>query len=210
MPDSEPTSNNSCSLFSDSDRKFSAQPRRSGRRYGSGVKPALGESVTALKLQLSFLRPPLLLLHIVPGLQAPLLPLLRLSDGSITGAMLRELLKLSLSGCVSSNVRLEPSNLLTVQEKRGREEKVSPPPLPLPTQMMPTGSHRALNFAGRAPPPHPLVFCLMAPRLRFTDGAILVLSAWWGLSSCIQQKKQATNKEINKEISKHFVPSAEI
>lgn len=112
--------------------------------------------MTALKLQLSFLRshpPPLLLLHLVPGLQALLLPLLRLSDGSITGAMLRELLKLSLSGCVSSNVRLEPSNLLTVQEKRGREEKVSPPPLPLPTQMMPTGSHRALNFAGR--PPHP-------------------------------------------------------
>lgn len=116
--------------------------------------------MTALKLQLSFLRshppPPLLLLHLVPGLQALLLPLLRLSDGSITGAMLRELLKLSLSGCVSSNVRLEPSNLLTVQEKRGREEKVSPPPLPLPTQMMPTGSHRALNFAGRPPPPHPI------------------------------------------------------
>lgn len=129
MPDSDPTSNNSCSLFSNSDRKFSTQPRRSGRRYGSGVKPALGESVTALKLQLSFLRshPSPLLLHLVPGLQALLLPLLRLSDGSITGAMLRELLKLSLSGCVSSNVRLEPSNLLTVQEKRGREEKVSPP-----------------------------------------------------------------------------------
>lgn len=84
--------------------------------------------MTAQKLQLSFLRfSPLLLLRfllfllLVPSLPALLLPPLCLSDGSITGAMLRELLKLSLSGCVSSNVGLQPPNLLAVQEKRERE-----------------------------------------------------------------------------------------
>ena len=76
------------------------------------------------------------------------------SDGSITGAMLRELLQPSLSGCVSSNVRVEPCNLLTVQEKGTREAGgggiLSGP------QMMPAGSHRALNFAGWFSP----FFCL--------------------------------------------------
>lgn len=43
---------------------------------------------------------------------------LSVSDGSITGAMLRELLQPSLSGGVSSNVGAELSNLLTMQEKR--------------------------------------------------------------------------------------------
>lgn len=35
--------------------------------------------------------------------------------------MLRELLQSSLSGCVSSNARVELSNLLTMQEKEKRE-----------------------------------------------------------------------------------------
>lgn len=108
--------------------------------------------------------------------------------------MLRELLQPSLSGCVSSNVRVEPSNLLTMQEKGKRGEgkkRLSGP------QMMPAGSHRALNFAGW----FSSVFCLVAPGLRFTDRAILGLSAWRGLSSCVQQKKNDNNK-IKKEINK--------
>lgn len=163
MPGLDLTADTSCSLCFQADRKFSTQPRqRSSRQYGSGVKTGSGRKCDSSEITIEFpASSPLLLLLflllLVPSLQALLLAPLCLSDGSITGAMLRELLKLSLSGCVSSNVGPEPPNLLTVQEKRareeGREEKVSPPLLPsLPTQMTPTGSHRALNFASR--PPH--------------------------------------------------------
>lgn len=80
-----------------------------------------------------------------PSLPGPLFLILSCTDGSITGATLRELLQPSLSGCVSSNVRALLSNLLTMQEKGERMmggKKISSP------QMMPAGSHRALNFAG--------------------------------------------------------------
>lgn len=74
--------------------------------------PAL-RTVTALKLQLSFT---------LSRFSLPLHALfLFLTDGSITGAMLRELLQPSLSGCVSSNVRVELSNMLTKQERGKRE-----------------------------------------------------------------------------------------
>lgn len=147
-------------------------------------------AVTALKLQLSYTLSCFHTFRLLLSLFSHSLSLfsllslcLSLSDGSITGAMLRELLKLSLSGCVSSNLRVEPSNLLTMQEKGKREggEKSLTGP-----QMMPAGSHRALNFAGWFSP----VFFLVAPGLRFTDRAILGLSAWWGPSSCVQQKRK--------------------
>lgn len=131
-----------------------------GRQHGSEVKSSSGRKRDCISHPSSSF---FLLVH---SLQALLLPRLCLSDGSITGAMLRELLKLSLSGCVSSNVGLQPPNLLTVQEKRERRRKrmggrkksrrLVPPS---PTHMTPTGSHRALNFAGRplfaplSPPP---------------------------------------------------------
>lgn len=60
----------------------------------------------------------LLSLHLQCSLSLTFTLSLSISDGSITGAMLRELLQPSLSGCVSSNVRAELSNLLTMQEKR--------------------------------------------------------------------------------------------
>lgn len=48
--------------------------------------------------------------------------------------------------------------------------------------------------------PTPELF-LAAPGLRFSDAAILGLSAWWGPSSCLQQEKKSRkpNCEINKE-----------
>lgn len=147
-------------------------------------------TVTTLKLQLSFTpscfhtyppHPPRNTFFLILSLS------LSPSDGSITGAMLRELLQPSLSGCVSSNVRVELSNLLTMQEKgkkENEEKNLSGP------QMMPAGSHRALNFAGCFSP----LFCLVAPGLRFTDIAILGLYAWRSPSSCVQQKKNDNNK----------------
>lgn len=83
-------------------------------------------TVTTLKLQLSFTPS---CFHTYPPPTPPprntfflILSLsLSPSDGSITGAMLRELLQPSLSGCVSSNVRVELSNLLTMQEKGKKE-----------------------------------------------------------------------------------------
>lgn len=95
--------------------------------------PAL-RTVTALKLQLSFTLSscfhtylpspffPLFSLPPSPTLSFSFSPSPFLSDGSITGAMLRELLQPSLSGCVSSNVGVEPCNLLTMQEK-GKERR---------------------------------------------------------------------------------------
>lgn len=95
--------------------------------------PAL-RTVTALKLQLSFTLSPRFHTYlpspfplVLPTSLSDALFLIlslspSLSDGSITGAMLRELLQPSLSGCVSSNVRVEPCNLLTMQEKGKREE----------------------------------------------------------------------------------------
>lgn len=126
MPDLDLGADTSCSLFPQPDRKFSTQPRRrSSRQYGSGVKTGSGRKCDSSEITIEFpafspLFLPLFLLK--PSLQALLLPPLCLSDGSITGAMLRELLKLSLSGCVSSIVGLEPPNLLTVQEKRSERE----------------------------------------------------------------------------------------
>lgn len=86
-------------------------------------------TVTTLKLQLSFTPS---CFHTYPPPTPPpprntfflILSLsLSPSDGSITGAMLRELLQPSLSGCVSSNVRVELSNLLTMQEKGKKENE---------------------------------------------------------------------------------------
>lgn len=171
-------------------------------RRGSLVRPLANttaelqalRTVTTLKLQLSFtlscFHTYLLLLCLTPPYNTFFLILflsLSPSDGSITGAMLRELLQPSLSGCVSSNVRVELSNLLTMQEKgkkENEEKNLSGP------QMMPAGSHRALNFAGCFSP----LFCLVAPGLRFTDIAILGLYAWRSPSSCVQQKKNDNNK----------------
>lgn len=56
-----------------------------------------------------------------------------LSDGSITGAMLRELLKLSLSGCVSSNVSaraFQPAHRAgkRKERRRGGGESLPGPP----------------------------------------------------------------------------------
>lgn len=100
--------------------------------------------VTAPKLQLSLacscLQTYLALLSL------PLAPPHPPPDGSITGATLRELLKLSLSVCVSSSVQVEPSNLLTTQEKREWTRRESS------LQMTPAGSHRLLDSAGRLSP----------------------------------------------------------
>lgn len=88
--------------------------------------PAL-TTVTALKLQLSFILSRFHIYLLLVHSPSPVLPFsLLLSDGSITGAMLRELLQPSLSGCVSSNVRVELSNLLTMQERERENEEKNP------------------------------------------------------------------------------------
>lgn len=114
-------------------------------------------------------------------------------DGSITGAMLRELLKLSLSVCVSSSVQAEPSNLLTTQEKKraNEEEKHS---LLSPNDARWEPSSARFCWAALLTPT-PVLF-LAAPGLRFSDTAILGLSAWWGPSSCLQQKKSRGNQIV--------------
>lgn len=172
-----------------------------GRRTCLCFPPAALRLATALKLQLSFS-------HSSKHYPVPRPPSLPSSDGSITGAMLRELLKLSLSVCVSSNVQAEPSNLLTTQEKKkaNEEEKQS---LRSPNDARWEPSSARFCWAA-LPTPAPVLF-LAAPGLRFSDAAILGLSAWWGPSSCLQQKKksQQPNREINKEIKEHFPPSAE-
>lgn len=45
------------------------------------------------------------------------------------------------------------------------------------------------------PTPAPVLFC-EAPGLRFSDTAILGLSAWWGPSSCLQQKKKSRQPNV--------------
>lgn len=108
-------------------------------------------------------------IEMYPVLLPPPLPS---PDGSITGATLRELLKLSLNVCVSSSVRADPSNLLTTQEKREPTRRKSSLFAP---QMTPTGSHRLLDSAGpqfisRGPRTlifrhsHIGLFCMVGPK----------------------------------------------
>lgn len=125
------------------------------------------------------------------------------SDGSITGAMLRELLKLSLSGCVSSNVRVEPSNLLTMQEKGERKGGGGKESLCSPNDAHWEPScakfHRMvlpcfLSCGPRTPiyrQSHIGPFCMVGPK-----------------QLCSAEMTQQ-HKEINKQINKHFQPSAE-
>lgn len=159
-----------------------------GRRPCLCFPPAALRLATALKLQLSFS-------HSSKRYPVPRPPSLPSSDGSITGAMLRELLKLSLSVCVSSNVQAEPSNLLTTQEKKkaNEEEKQS---LRSPNDARWEPSSARFCWAA-FPTPAPVLF-LAAPGLRFSDAAILGLSAWWGASSCLQQKKKSHDNQIVK------------
>lgn len=185
-----------CSPFTESDLKFARSPSvplvtRPSRRYGGRITGSWKCDSSEITIEFPAFSPTSF--SSTPRLSVfklRFLPPLCLSDGSITGAMLRELLKLSLSGCVSSNVSawaFQPAHRAGKRKERRRWGGGAVSPVP---QMMPAGSHRTLNFAGWFSP----VFCLMAPRLRFTDRAILGLSAWWGLSSCIQQKKMTTTK----------------
>lgn len=107
----------------------------SAHRYGSRITDSQNCDSPEITIEFhSFLlshQPPSLFPVFPPSPASPVVSFsFSLSDGSITGAMLRELLQPSLSGCVSSNVRVELSNLLTMQEKGKREggKKVSPVP----------------------------------------------------------------------------------
>lgn len=134
-----------------------------------------------------------------PSLSVSLTLLLSLSDGSITGAMLRELLQPSLSGCVSSNVRVELSNLLTMQEK-GKGEgrgKISPVP-----KWCPLGAIVSLISPGGSPC---FFFFLVAL------DSDLPTEPYWGFlhggsqaAVFSRKKKCQQNKEINKQINKHI------
>lgn len=147
--------------------------------------PAALRSATALKFQLSFS-------HSSRGALPPPLPS---PDGSITGAMLRELLKLSLSVCVSSSVRVEPSNLLTTQEKR---EPTSRKSILFAPQMTPAGSHRLLDSAGRLSPPPPQ-FISRGPRTLIFRRSHIGLFCMVGPKQLPSaQKKVTTTKSGNK------------
>ncbi len=134
-----------------------------------------------------------------PFLSGALFLILSLSDGSITGAMLRELLQPSLSGCVSSNVGVELSNLLTMQEKRKREgggKKSLWSPNDARWEPSCAKCRRVvlpcfLSCGPRTPiyrQSHIGPFCMVGPK-----------------QLCSAEKKwQQQNKEINKHINKHI------
>lgn len=116
-------------------------------------------------------------------------------DGSITGATLRELLKLSLNVCVSSSVRADPSNLLTTQEKREPTRRKSSLFAP---QMTPTGSHRLLDSAGRLSPPPPPIYFSRPPDSDFQTQPYWAFLHGGAQAAAFSTKKVTTTKSWNK------------
>lgn len=116
-------------------------------------------------------------------------------DGSITGAMLRELLKLSLSVCVSSSVQAEPSNLLTTQEKRERTRRKSTLFAP---QMTPAGSHRLLDSAGRLSQPPPPFYFARPPDSDFQTQPYWAFLHGGAQAAAFSRKKSHDNQMWNK------------
>lgn len=121
------------------------------------------------------------------------------SDGSITGAMLRELLQPSLSGCVSSNVRVELSNLLTMQEK-GKKENEEKKSLwsPNDARWEPSCAKFRRVFL-----PSFLSCGPRTPIYRHSHIGPLCMAEPKQLCSA-EKKWQQQNKEINKQINKHI------